>query len=168
MAKLGRVEPRGAPAAKPVETHGPLIGVSGITAGRDVTVHITHIGGERMVEQGMTGVKSGGTVEQRSATPVRQTMDTIDAAGDVRQIIESAGPGALAAELTKVLGALKAYDPAATAVADKLTAAATAAQAGDAAGAAGHLRGIGKWVGELATKVGASLVAHVIEKQAGF
>ncbi len=119
--------------------------------------------------QTMKTVKSGGSVKQQSAVPATQEMDDIDAAGDVDQIIEQAGhqPEKIAADVKRLRDAVAAFDPHAAAELGRLDAAEAAAKQGDGAGALGHLKGLGRWVGKIATEIGAGVLAKIIEAQMG-
>jgi hypothetical protein len=121
-------------------------------------------------KQSMEDVKAGGSVKQQSNVETEQVMRRIEAVGDVQQLIEVATSNlaALAAELKDLIPQLNAYDPNALAEIGRLKRAEAAANAGDSHGFVGSLKGTARWVGDFATKVGASLVARVLEKQMGF
>jgi flagellar motility protein MotE (MotC chaperone) len=119
--------------------------------------------------QRMSDVKSGATVRQQSNISVDQVLERIDAVGDVEQLIEVATSNldAAAKQLAKLRAEIQKYDPKATAELDRLAAAETAAKSGDGAGVIANLKGLGKWVSDFASKIGAAIVARLIEKQMG-
>lgn len=121
-------------------------------------------------EQKMSGVKSGGKVVQVANAAARQTMEKIDAAGNVEQLIKIVGneTAAIASELEILRSKLITYDPNATAELDRLEKAHRAAERGDSSGIVSSLRGAGRWVVDLAKDAGASIVAEIIEKQMGW
>jgi hypothetical protein len=120
-------------------------------------------------KQSMEDVKAGGSARQQSNVETEQVMRRIEAVGDVEQLIQVATSNleALATELKDLIPKLQAYDPNAATEIDRLKQAETAAHAGDGAGFVRSLKGAARWVGDFATKVGASLVAKVLEKQMG-
>jgi hypothetical protein len=120
-------------------------------------------------KQSMTGVRFGGKVEQRAGVSAIQTMDDIDASGDVQQIIDASGGNldAIAAQLAILIPKIKDYAPNATREVESLQKAEAAARSGQTAEMLAALRGAGKWVIRLARDVGAELVAKLIEKQIG-
>jgi hypothetical protein len=127
--------------------------------------------GERAMssKQSMEDVKAGGSVKQQSNVETEQVMRRIEAVGDVQQLIEFATSNlaALAAELKNLIPQVRAYAPNAVAEIDRLKQAETAANAGDSQGFVSSVKGIARWVGDFAAKVGASLVAKILEKQMG-
>jgi ParB-like chromosome segregation protein Spo0J len=120
--------------------------------------------------QTMENVRAGGRVEQRSSISTDQLMRGIDAAGDVRQLVEAAGTDlkVIADELAKLRTELHRYDPSAATVLERLERAEAAARSDDSEGVLMSLLGMGRWVLDFATKIGASVVARIIEKQMGF
>jgi hypothetical protein len=120
-------------------------------------------------EQYMENIRSGGKVQQRTSLPATQVMRDIDAAGDVQQIIEvlSTNLDVIAAQLADLIPKIVDYDPNATGEVERLTRAEAAAQSGNASEMLAALKGIGRWVIDFSSKVGAGVVAKLIEKQMG-
>jgi hypothetical protein len=120
-------------------------------------------------KQTMQDVKSGGKVRQISNVEIQQVMEKIEAVGDIEQLIEvvEAEIPPIAAELTRLHAELAEYDPKAIAELQRVKNAEDAAKRGDSSGVVANLRGIARWVGDFATKIGTSLVAKIIEKQLG-
>jgi hypothetical protein len=119
--------------------------------------------------QRMTNIKSGGTVEQRANVPVEQVMDQIDAAKDVRQLIDvaSANLDLIAGQVSTLRTKLEEYDPKASVELGKLAAAETAARSGDSGNLLANLKGLARWVADFASKIGVSVVSKLIEHQIG-
>lgn len=120
-------------------------------------------------KQTMEGVKAGGNVKQQSSIPAEQVMKQIEAAGNVEQLIEIAGNNLAeaAAQLTELIPKLQQYDPTATTEIGRLQSAETAAKNGNSGEMIAALKGTARWVADFATKVGASIVSTIIEKQMG-
>lgn len=125
-------------------------------------------------EQEMEKIKAGGNVRQVSAGVVIQRMKEVEAQGDVIQRILSQ-PENLE-RLAQQLNDLKIEAASAATNADEkfavgaIDAAATAAKEGNAQGMRdflSHLAPVGKWAFDLATKVGASLLAEVLKAHLG-
>jgi len=111
-----------------------------------------------------------GKVVQKSNVAVDQTMSRIDAAGDVEQLIEvvkEIDPKELVAELAKLHEELKTYDPSATVELERVKNAESAAQRGDSSGIVSSLKGAARWVLDFSQKIGATIIAKIIEKQMG-
>lgn len=122
-------------------------------------------------KQSMKNVKAGGNLLQKSNVLTQQTMDHVDAARNLQQLLEvteKIDPAQLKAELTKLHKELMEYDPKAIAELQRVKDAEKAADQGNPKEAASTLIGTARWVGEFAQKIGASVVAKIIEKQIGF
>jgi hypothetical protein len=109
-------------------------------------------------------------VLQSSNVETDQTMDIIDAVGNVEQLIAVVGndTAAISAELTKLHAELQKYDPNATTELQKVKNAEEAAKCGDGAGIVSSLKGVARWVLDFAKEVGTSVVAKIVEKQLEF
>ena len=59
---------------------------------------------------------------------------------------------------------MEKYDPGAKTELDRLAAAEEAARRGNSAKVVASLKGVGRWVGDFAAKVGVQVVATIIEK----
>lgn len=120
-------------------------------------------------KQVMRGVKSGGEVVQYANVDVHQTMDDIDAAGDVEQliaIVQSDTKG-IAVELSKLHAKVQEYDASKTEDIQRLKDAEEAAKRGDGTGIVSNLKKVGAWVVDFAKETGTSVAAKVIEKALG-
>jgi D-arabinose 1-dehydrogenase-like Zn-dependent alcohol dehydrogenase len=119
--------------------------------------------------QSMRGVKSGGSIIQKSNADTVQLMNKINAAGNVQQLIELIGSHTetIAAELETLRLRLRQSDPSATADLERLNKAHEAAMRGDSSGIVSSLCGVGKWVISFAREAGTSIIADMIEKQLG-
>lgn len=184
MSKLGLIRPSDTPPGVPAEKPGSPAPAAGATMsvsnivnnGGDITI-VYHAsppafrnGRENIVpeiRQTMRGVRAE-TVEQRANVPVSQDMRDIDAR-DVAQIIETVSndPEWIAAQVRSLRAAVAGYDPNATAELSHLDAVERTAREGDGAGAIAGLKGLGRWVGKIASNIGAGALAKLIEKQAG-
>jgi hypothetical protein len=124
---------------------------------------------EMKAKQHMTGVVANGTVQQTSGVELEQIMSGIRAAGDVQQIIRvtSAHLNTVAGELARLIEEIQRHDPGAKTELGHLAAAEEAARAGDGEAVVTRLKGLATWVADFATKVGTTVVAHIIER-AGF
>jgi hypothetical protein len=122
-----------------------------------------------IAKQQMINVRSGGTVEQRSDIVVEQTMRAVEAAGDVRQLAKVAGANfdLIASELATLRDEIQRYDPKASIELQRLGHAEQAARSGNGEGIVENLRGVARWVIDFAAKIGVSVVAKILEKQAG-
>jgi hypothetical protein len=120
-------------------------------------------------KQQMEGIKSGGSVEQRSDAAIQQTMKSIEAAANVKQIVEIAGADfdVIARELATLRDEIHKYDPKASIEVKQLGYAEQAARSGNAEGIVENLRGMGRWVVDFASKIGVSVVTKVLEKAIG-
>lgn len=120
-------------------------------------------------KQDMQAIKAGGSVIQKSNVATEQHMAEVEAEHDVSQIIEltSADIEALSTEIPKLREEIASYDPSARHEIAALSAAEVAIDAGDTNRALSHLKSLGRWVLDFATKVGASVIAKVIERQIG-
>jgi hypothetical protein len=122
-----------------------------------------------IAKQNMKNVKSGGIVLQRTDMAAAQTMEDIEAAGDVRQLSElaKANYSVIASELRKLHTEIGKSHPEALIELERLQAAEQAARGGNGEATMSCLGNLGKWVGDFASKIGVSVVAKLIEKQAG-
>jgi hypothetical protein len=185
MSKLGLIGPSEGPPAEAVGKARKVAPVAGVAMGVHNAVIIGDVSivyndstgipvsaGERDMadaEQTIKKVKSRGSVSQRSTARISQTMDDVDAEGDVQQIIEEAArdPAIVAEQVKKLRDAVHAFDPNAAVELARLDAAEEAARRGDSSGAIASLEGLGRWVVKIATDIGAATVAKLIEKQVG-
>jgi hypothetical protein len=120
-------------------------------------------------KQSMRNVKAGRDARQKSDIAIEQTMDAVEAIGDVEQLITvvDTQKAAISSELVKLRTELTKYDPNATTELERLKKAEDAAKRGDSAGVVANLKGIARWVLDFSKEVGTTLVAKIIEKQMG-
>ena len=118
-------------------------------------------------KQTMEGVKAGGSAEQRANNAADQSMKQVEAAGDVRQLIEIASSemDVVRRELPKLRAAVNDYDSTAQKVLYQLDQAQAAAKENKPDQVVASLKGLGRWVADLATKVGTVVLAKLIEGQ---